>query len=76
MEQKTLNAKQLLTIEECRVVRLHLKADMENWENGTFRKYDPTTGGHVYDEKAAFIAVRAMEKILSLTYVPPRSTSR
>jgi hypothetical protein len=35
MEQKTLNAKQLLTIEECRVVRRHLKADMENWENGT-----------------------------------------
>jgi hypothetical protein len=77
MEQRTLDANQLLTVAECRVVRLHLQADIQRGEGGTFNKYDQKIGRKVYDEKSEAIAVKAMEKILSyLTYVPPRSTSR
>jgi hypothetical protein len=76
-KKKTLNATQLLTVAECRVVRLHLQADIQRGEGGTFIKYDQKTGRKVYDEKSEAIAVEAMEKILSyLTYVPPRSTNR
>jgi hypothetical protein len=77
MKKRTLNANQLLTVEECRVVRMHLQADIQRGEGGTFNKYDQQRGRIVYDEKADLIAVKAMEKILSyLTHVPPRSTGR
>jgi hypothetical protein len=65
MEQKTLNAKQLLTIEECRVVRRHLKADLDNLENGTFRKYDPTRGQYEY----GVICPKPQKGIFHGTYV-------
>ena len=77
METRTLNASQLLTVEECRVVRRHLQADIQCGEEGTFNKYDQQRGRIVYDEKSEAIAAKAMEKILSyLTHVPPRSTGR
>jgi hypothetical protein len=71
MEKKTLNAKQLFTIAECRVLRRQLLADMENREGSTFYKYDRKLGRKVYDDKAALAATKAMEKIFALTYVPP-----
>jgi hypothetical protein len=71
MQTKTLNVKRFFTIEECRVLRRHLKADIEDWEGSTFNKYDPTRGRKVYDDKSALIATRAMEKIFALTHIPP-----
>ena len=72
MEKITLNADQLLTVAECRVVRLHLQADIQRGEGGTFNKYDGKIGRKVYDEKSEMNAIKAMEKILKyLTYVPP-----
>jgi hypothetical protein len=59
MEKRTLNADQLLTVAECRVVRLHLQADIQRGEEGTFNRYDQKIGRRVYDEKSEAIAVKA-----------------
>jgi hypothetical protein len=63
MQKKTLHTDDLLTRREYLVLVRHVQRDIEFGGGGTFSKYDPKTGEHVFDEREARIVKKALAKI-------------
>lgn len=59
----TGKASDYLTRHEYLALARHIQQDIEFGADGTFSKYDPKTGDHVYDEREADLVQKALRKI-------------
>ena len=59
----TGKAPDLLTRREYLALTRHVQRDIEFGADGTFSKYDPKTGEHVFDEREAELVQKALAKV-------------